>query len=69
MAGTSFEIKDFSQLLHRRVSVSWTEGTQTPELTTIRLPVLLAWENMAGLLGNSGERISNDDVQVDCGAK
>jgi hypothetical protein len=71
MTGTSFEIKDFSQLLHRRVSLSWTEGAQTPKLATIRLPVLLAGESMAGLLGSAGRRTagSNDDVQVDCGAE
>jgi hypothetical protein len=71
MAGTSLEIKDFSQLLHRRVSLSRTETAQTLKLATTRLPVLLARESMAGLLGNSGGRTfgSNDDVQVDCGAE
>jgi hypothetical protein len=47
MVGTSFEIKEFSQLLHRRVSLSWTGSAQTPTLATIRLPVLLARESMA----------------------
>lgn len=75
VSGTPFEIKDISQLLHRRARMSWTGGAQIPEATTVGLPYLLDGESMGGMMilggGTTGFQtiIRSDDVTVKCGNK
>jgi hypothetical protein len=70
--GTPFEIKDISQLLHRRATVSWVSSAQVPEATRIGLPYLFGGESMPAMVGSSGAQtvgIHSDDVTLKCDSK
>jgi hypothetical protein len=67
LAGTPFEIKDVSQILHRRVTVSFSGAADAPEVTKLALPYLFAGESMPAMVGNSGAQVvGSDDVTLGC---
>ena len=63
LSGTKFEIKNMSQILHRRVTIHWDADSN---LTKIELPYLFGGESMPGMGGNSGfsGTLDSDDVIV-----
>jgi hypothetical protein len=66
--GTPFEIKEISQILHRRVTVSWSGDAEMPQATKVGLPYLFAGESMPAMVGNSGaQAVGGDDVTVGSG--